>query len=50
MARKSLVLLKNDKQTLPISPKVKTVAVIGALAASSHEILGGWRAAGVARQ
>ncbi len=29
MARKSIVLLKNDKNTLPLSKKIKTVAVIG---------------------
>jgi len=29
MARKSIVLLKNENQTLPLSKKIKTIAVIG---------------------
>ncbi|MDD3721386.1 MAG: beta-glucosidase BglX [Lutibacter sp.] len=45
MARKSSVLLKNSKQTLPIS-KDKKVALIGPLANDKYDIIGSWSAAG----
>lgn len=35
MARKSMVLLKNEKQTLPLSKKLKKIAVVGPNAADS---------------
>lgn len=41
MARKSIVLLKNDLQTLPLSKDNQTIAVFGALA-DSHDMLGCW--------
>src|SRR5690606_40851867 len=44
-ARKSIVLLKNDK-VLPIQPDVKTIAVIGPLADSQRDLIGSWSAAG----
>ncbi|MEM9572821.1 MAG: beta-glucosidase BglX [Pseudomonadota bacterium] len=43
MARKSIVLLKNDAQTLPLS-STENVALIGALAADKDAPLGNWRA------
>ncbi len=45
MARKASVLLKNSKQTLPIS-KDKKVALIGPLANDKFNIIGSWSAAG----
>ncbi|MGV8917333.1 MAG: beta-glucosidase BglX [Pseudomonas sp.] len=49
VARKTLVLLKNDNQTLPLK-KQGTIAVIGALAKSHLDMLGSWSAAGVPKQ
>ncbi len=42
MARKSLVLLKNDKQTLPLNKAAKSIAVIGPLADAHRDLEGGW--------
>ncbi|MFZ6733283.1 glycoside hydrolase family 3 N-terminal domain-containing protein [Undibacterium sp. Ji42W] len=42
VARKSLVLLKNDKQTLPLNKAVKSIAVIGPLANARRDLEGGW--------
>jgi len=47
-ARKSIVLLKNDKNLLPLSKKIKTVALIGPLADDAEDMLGGWHASGKA--
>ncbi|RYD42582.1 MAG: beta-glucosidase BglX, partial [Verrucomicrobiaceae bacterium] len=44
-ARESIVLLKNDRQFLPLD-KQKTTAVIGPLADSARDLLGCWIAAG----
>ena len=41
MAIESAVLLKNDKQTLPLSKSLK-VAVIGPLADAPHDQMGTW--------
>lgn len=49
VARKSLVLLKNDRDTLPLK-KRGTIAVIGPLAKSQRDIIGSWSAAGLPRQ
>ncbi len=43
VAKKSIVLLKNDNKTLPISKKVKRIAVIGPLANDKDAPLGNWR-------
>lgn len=43
MAKKSIVLLKNQKQLLPISKNQKNVVVIGALADDKNSPLGNWR-------
>ena len=45
VACKSMVLLKNDKQVLPLAPG-KSLAVIGPLADSKEDLLGSWHAAG----
>ena len=50
MARKSIVLLKNDEMTLPFAKDVGTVAVIGPLADHRRAMLGGWAAAGRAEE
>lgn len=42
VARKSLVLLKNERQALPFSKGLKSLAVIGALAESKRDLEGGW--------
>lgn len=46
IARKSIVLLKNERQTLPLSRNVKRIAVIGPLAEARKEMIGSWSAAG----
>ncbi len=45
MARKSMVLLKNDKQALPLKEN-KRIALIGPLVKDKYEILGCWSAMG----
>jgi beta-glucosidase len=45
LAKKSLVLLKNANNTLPLK-KGEKIAVIGELAASKRDLLGSWIAAG----
>ncbi|MFM8709797.1 MAG: beta-glucosidase BglX [Sphingomonadales bacterium] len=45
MARRSMVLLKNEQQLLPLQVQHKKVAVIGALAADKNSPLGNWRLA-----
>ncbi|MRT93968.1 beta-glucosidase BglX [Ancylomarina sp. 16SWW S1-10-2] len=44
VAKRSMVLLKNENQLLPISKNVKSLAVIGPLADSKDIPLGSWRA------
>ena len=48
MARKSIVLLKNEGGLLPLDKAAKTIAVIGPLAADKDTPLGNWRAQAVA--
>ncbi len=43
MARKSIVLLKNEKQLLPLKKSGQKIALIGALASDKSSPLGGWR-------
>jgi len=45
-ARKSIVLLKNDKSLLPLSKKIKSIVVIGPLGESARDMLGNWEASG----
>lgn len=44
MAKKSIVLLKNEGQLLPLTKNQKKIAVIGALATDKNSPLGSWRA------
>lgn len=45
VAKRSMVLLKNDSNVLPLI-KGEKIAVIGELAASTRDLLGSWKAAG----
>lgn len=49
VARKTLVLLKNENRLLPLK-KESVIALIGPLAKSSVDIMGSWSASGVSRQ
>ncbi|MEL1266211.1 beta-glucosidase BglX [Pseudoxanthomonas putridarboris] len=46
MAQKSLVLLENNNDTLPLSRSLRTLAVIGPLADHPRAMLGNWAAIG----
>ncbi len=46
MAKKSVVLLKNEKQLLPLKKSGMKIALIGQLAADKDSPLGSWRALG----
>ena len=48
IARKSIVLLKNEKNLLPLKASVKKIAVIGPLANDKDSPIGNWRAQGEA--
>lgn len=48
VAKKSVVLLKNEKNLLPLSSSVKNIAVIGPLADDKNTPIGNWRAQGEA--
>lgn len=45
MAKKSIVLLKNEKQLLPLKKSQQKIAIIGALANDKNSPLGSWRVA-----
>ena len=47
LAARSMVLLRNENHTLPLSKQLKKVAVIGPLADSGHDIEGGWTVEGL---
>ncbi len=47
IATKSIVLLKNENELLPLSKSLKTVAVVGALASSKRDMLGEWEMVGM---
>jgi beta-glucosidase len=47
VAARSMVLLKNENHTLPLSKSLKRVAVIGPLADSVRDIEGGWTVEGL---
>ena len=47
LAARSMVLLKNDDHTLPLTKNLKKVAVIGSLADSTKDIEGGWTVEGL---
>ncbi|WP_199792363.1 beta-glucosidase BglX [Allosphingosinicella vermicomposti] len=46
VARKSMVLLKNDGNVLPLAKTAKSIALIGPLADSKEDMIGSWSAAG----
>ena len=48
VARKSIVLLKNEGGLLPLAKGVKAIAVVGPLAADKDSPLGNWRAQAIA--
>ncbi|MDG6999812.1 MAG: beta-glucosidase BglX [Nitrososphaerota archaeon] len=45
-AREAIVLLKNKRDTLPLSKNLKSIAVIGPLANSKQDMLGCWHCKG----
>ncbi len=45
-ARRAIVLLSNRTSVLPLSPKIKRLAIVGPLAAAPGEMLGSWASAG----
>ena len=46
VARKSIVLLKNENQTLPLAKDLRSIAVVGPLADNRSQLIGAWSAAG----
>lgn len=42
IAARSMVLLKNERETLPLSKEVKSIALIGPLADDQSDLLGSW--------
>jgi beta-glucosidase len=46
VARKSIVLLKNENNTLPLASTIRTIAVVGPLADSKNDMLGAWSGQG----
>jgi beta-glucosidase len=42
IAARSMVLLKNDRDVLPLDKKVRSIALIGPLTDSRHDVLGSW--------
>lgn len=47
LAAESMVLLKNDKHTLPLSGKIKTMALVGPMVKDSINLMGSWEGQGV---
>ncbi len=45
-SRKSIVLLKNDDNILPLSDDVSSIALIGPMADNQRDLIGSWSAAG----
>ena len=45
-SRKSIVLLKNENNTLPLTDEVKSIALIGPMADNQRDLIGSWSAAG----
>ena len=42
IAEESVVLLKNENRTLPLSPKIKSILIVGPLSDAPHDQLGTW--------
>jgi beta-glucosidase len=49
IAARSQVLLKNDRETLPLSKQLKSIAVVGPLADDQTDMLGSWTGDGDAK-
>ena len=49
VAERSIVLLKNAGSILPLSPSIKKVALVGALAKSQKDMCGAWSCANVSK-
>ncbi|MEZ4898768.1 MAG: glycoside hydrolase family 3 N-terminal domain-containing protein [Saprospiraceae bacterium] len=49
VARKSIVLLKNERGTLPLNRDIRKLAVIGPLADNHQDMIGAWSGAGDAK-
>ncbi|WP_020567758.1 beta-glucosidase BglX [Neolewinella persica] len=49
IGRESIILLKNEMQTLPLRKDLKRIAVIGQLADSQVDMMGAWKADGQAK-
>jgi beta-glucosidase len=47
LAARSMVLLRNQQNTLPLSKQAKKIAVIGPLADSARDVEGGWTVEGL---
>lgn len=47
LAAESMVLLKNNKQTLPLNKSIKKIALIGPMVKDSVNIMGSWEGQGV---
>jgi beta-glucosidase len=47
LAGRSMVLLRNENRTLPLSKGLRKIAVIGPLADTPHDIEGGWTVEGL---
>ncbi|MGB0177329.1 MAG: beta-glucosidase BglX, partial [Owenweeksia sp.] len=45
-AKRSIVLLKNENNLLPLSKEVKSIALIGPLGDNQEDLLGSWHASG----
>jgi beta-glucosidase len=48
IAGRSMVLLKNERETLPLSKNLKSIAVVGPLADSQKDMIGSWSGDGKA--
>jgi beta-glucosidase len=46
IAARSMVLLKNEKETLPLNKNIRSIALIGPLADSQQDMLGSWNGDG----
>jgi beta-glucosidase len=49
VAERSIVLLKNEKNVLPLQKSLRTIAVLGPLADDRNEPIGSWEASGQAK-
>lgn len=48
LAARSMVLLKNERETLPLSKTIKSIALIGPLADDQQDLIGSWSGDGQA--